>query len=183
MGLVSRATGRAGRQRQRQANAAGASREDGHGAAEKRGSRPPPGHWSGRAACWPPCLELVAFAAACARVEQQAALHLAKASTPLTRSPLSPMLTWPSAHATARIRMPVRGRPSRWRAPPRTDAAASVPLSSTASFVTARMHDIDPQDWLADVLARIAERSVQKLDEPLRWNCQNPNAVHDAMAA
>ena len=45
------------------------------------------------------------------------------------------------------------------------------------------MHDIDPQDWLADVLARIAERSVQKLDEPLRWNCQNPNAVHDAMAA
>src|SRR5207342_2896771 len=37
-------------------------------------------------------------------------------------------------------------------------------------IVTAKMNDIDPQAWLADVLARIAEQPVQKLDELLPWN-------------
>ncbi len=37
-------------------------------------------------------------------------------------------------------------------------------------IVTAKMNDVDPQAWLADVLARIAEHSVQKLDELLPWN-------------
>jgi transposase len=37
-------------------------------------------------------------------------------------------------------------------------------------IVTAKMNNIDPQAWLADVLARIAEHSVQKLDELLPWN-------------
>jgi transposase len=37
-------------------------------------------------------------------------------------------------------------------------------------IVTAKMNDIDPQAWLADVLARIAEHPVQKLDELLPWN-------------
>ncbi|SHK62319.1 IS66 C-terminal element [Bradyrhizobium lablabi] len=36
-------------------------------------------------------------------------------------------------------------------------------------IVTAKMNDIDPQAWLADVLARIAEHPVQKLDELLPW--------------
>jgi transposase len=36
--------------------------------------------------------------------------------------------------------------------------------------VTAKMNDIDPQAWLADVLARIAEHPVQKLDDLLPWN-------------
>ncbi|MCW3476305.1 IS66 family transposase [Limobrevibacterium gyesilva] len=36
-------------------------------------------------------------------------------------------------------------------------------------IVTARMNDIDPQAWLADVLARIAEHPVQKLAELLPW--------------
>ena len=42
-------------------------------------------------------------------------------------------------------------------------------------FVTARMNDIDPQAWLADVLARIAEHPVQKLDELLPWNWRQLN--------
>jgi hypothetical protein len=37
-------------------------------------------------------------------------------------------------------------------------------------IVTAKMNDIDPQAWLADVLARIAEHPVQQLDELLPWN-------------
>jgi len=41
-------------------------------------------------------------------------------------------------------------------------------------IVTAKMNDIDPQAWLADVLARIAEHPVQKLDELLPWNWRKP---------
>jgi len=36
-------------------------------------------------------------------------------------------------------------------------------------IVTAKMNDIDPQAWLADVLGRIAEHSARKLDELLPW--------------
>ena len=39
-------------------------------------------------------------------------------------------------------------------------------------IVTAKMNDVDPQAWLADVLARIAEHPVQKIDELLPWNWQ-----------
>src|SRR6266436_2905713 len=37
-------------------------------------------------------------------------------------------------------------------------------------IVTAKINDVDPQAWLADVLARIAEHPVQQLDELLPWN-------------
>jgi transposase len=37
-------------------------------------------------------------------------------------------------------------------------------------IVTAKMNDVDPQAWLADVLARIAEHPIHKLDELLPWN-------------
>jgi transposase len=39
-------------------------------------------------------------------------------------------------------------------------------------IVTAKMNDVDPQAWLADVLARIADHPVQKLDELLPWSWQ-----------
>jgi transposase len=35
---------------------------------------------------------------------------------------------------------------------------------------TARLNDVDPQAWLADVLARIADHPATKLDELLPWN-------------
>jgi transposase len=35
--------------------------------------------------------------------------------------------------------------------------------------VTAKMNDIDPQAWLADVLPRIADHPVHKLDELMPW--------------
>jgi hypothetical protein len=43
-------------------------------------------------------------------------------------------------------------------------------------IVTAKMNDIDPQAWLADVLARIAEHPVQRLDELLPWNWRSLGA-------
>ena len=37
-------------------------------------------------------------------------------------------------------------------------------------IVTAKMNDLDPHAWLADVLTRIAAHPVQNLDELLPWN-------------
>jgi len=37
-------------------------------------------------------------------------------------------------------------------------------------IVTAKLNDVDPRAWLADVLARIADHSVQRLHELLPWN-------------
>jgi transposase len=42
-----------------------------------------------------------------------------------------------------------------------------------ATFImTAKLNDIDPQAWLADVLARINDHAVHRLDELLPWNWQ-----------
>jgi len=41
-------------------------------------------------------------------------------------------------------------------------------------IATARLNDIDPQAWLADALARIADIPQNRLDELLPWNWQKP---------
>jgi hypothetical protein len=38
---------------------------------------------------------------------------------------------------------------------------------------TARLNDVDPQAWLADVLARIASHPIRSLDELLPGNWRN----------
>ena len=43
-------------------------------------------------------------------------------------------------------------------------------------IVTAKMNDVDPQAWLGDVLTRIAELPIQKLDELLPWNWRSLQA-------
>ncbi len=43
-------------------------------------------------------------------------------------------------------------------------------------IVTAKMNDVDPQAWLADVLARIAEHPAHRLDELLPWNWRPADA-------
>ena len=37
-------------------------------------------------------------------------------------------------------------------------------------IATAKLNDVDPQAWLADVLARLADQPVHRLDELLPWN-------------
>jgi hypothetical protein len=44
-------------------------------------------------------------------------------------------------------------------------------------IVTAKMNDIDPQAWLADVLARIAGHPSHQLDELLPWNWRPTTAA------
>ena len=39
-------------------------------------------------------------------------------------------------------------------------------------IVSAKLNDIDPQAWLADVLARIAEHPARQLDKLMPWNWQ-----------
>ena len=46
---------------------------------------------------------------------------------------------------------------------------------------TARLNDIDPEAWLADVVARIADHPISKLDELLPWKWEK--AVPQAIAA
>src|SRR6266700_2127787 len=41
---------------------------------------------------------------------------------------------------------------------------------------TARLNDVDPQAWLADLLTRIAEHPVHRLDELLPWNWRPASA-------
>ena len=39
---------------------------------------------------------------------------------------------------------------------------------------TARLNDVDPHAWLADVLARINDHNIQRLDQLLPWNWKTP---------
>jgi transposase len=49
-------------------------------------------------------------------------------------------------------------------------------------IVTAKLNDVDPRAWLADVLARIADHPVQRLHELLPWHWRDQKS-QNAMAA
>jgi len=51
-------------------------------------------------------------------------------------------------------------------------------------IVTAKLNDVDPQAWLADVLARIAEHPASRIDQLLPWNWKAVREeTHTAAAA
>ncbi len=49
-------------------------------------------------------------------------------------------------------------------------------------IVTAKLNDLDPQAWLADVLRRISDHPVSRLAELLPWNWRH-HASRGAAAA
>ncbi len=49
-------------------------------------------------------------------------------------------------------------------------------------IITAKLNDIDPRAWLADVLARIADHPASKLDELLPWNWARERERHTLAA-
>jgi transposase len=50
-------------------------------------------------------------------------------------------------------------------------------------IMTAKLNNVDPQAWLADVLRRIADHSASRLDELLPWNWRKPAVNHVTAAA
>jgi transposase len=50
-------------------------------------------------------------------------------------------------------------------------------------IISAKMNDVDPQAWLADVLARIATHPAHRLGELLPWNWKPPASIAAARAA
>lgn len=50
-------------------------------------------------------------------------------------------------------------------------------------IVTAKLNDVDPQAWLADVLARIADHPTQCLDDLLPWHWAKAKASRADQAA
>jgi len=49
-------------------------------------------------------------------------------------------------------------------------------------IVTAKLNDVDPQAWLADVLARIADHPARDIDDLLPWNWRPASAPHSQPA-
>jgi IS66 C-terminal element len=49
-------------------------------------------------------------------------------------------------------------------------------------IMTAKLNDVDPQAWLADVLARIASIPQGRLHELLPWEWQKANELKEAAA-
>src|SRR5437868_14805675 len=61
-----------------------------------------------------------------------------------------------------------------------SDRGADRAAVMATLIMTAKLNDIDPQAWLADVLARIAEHPIQRLDELLPWNWRAIRNVNQA---
>jgi transposase len=49
-------------------------------------------------------------------------------------------------------------------------------------IVTAKLNDVDPQAWLADVLAGINDHAIHRLDQLLPWNWKPANGLRKLAA-
>ncbi len=55
-----------------------------------------------------------------------------------------------------------------------SDRGADRAAFMATLIMTAKLNDIDPQAWLADILARIADTPIIKLEQLLPWNWTRP---------
>ncbi len=63
---------------------------------------------------------------------------------------------------------------------PAPNVEPTAPATMTTLIMTAKLNDIDPQAWLADVLARINDHASHRLDELQPWNWCKPVPSHAA---
>src|SRR4051794_31172719 len=56
-----------------------------------------------------------------------------------------------------------------------SERGADRAASMTTLIMTAKLNDVDPQAWLTDVLARIADMPQSRIAELLPWNWDHPN--------
>ena len=64
-----------------------------------------------------------------------------------------------------------------------SDRGGRRAASMYSLIITAKMNGVDPQAWLADVLARIATHPAHRIDELLPWNWVSPALALSARAA
>jgi IS66 C-terminal element len=53
---------------------------------------------------------------------------------------------------------------------PLSDRGGDRAAAMYSLIVTAKLNDVDPRAWLADVLRRIADQPIKRLEELLPWN-------------
>jgi hypothetical protein len=63
-----------------------------------------------------------------------------------------------------------------------SDRGGEQAASMYTLIATAKLNNIDPQAWLADVLRRIADHPARRLHELLPWNWHAPTTEHAAAA-
>jgi hypothetical protein len=56
-----------------------------------------------------------------------------------------------------------------------SERGADRAAAMTTLIMTAKLNDVDPQAWLADVLGQIADIPQGRLAELLPWNWKQPN--------
>jgi transposase len=64
-----------------------------------------------------------------------------------------------------------------------SDRGAERAAVMATLIMTARLNDIDPKAWLADVFARIADMPQNRLQELLPWNWTPPASRSSDQAA
>jgi transposase IS66-like protein/transposase IS66 family protein len=57
---------------------------------------------------------------------------------------------------------------------------SKAPIAAEAVIATAKLNDIDPQAWFADVLARLPDHPARRIHELLPWNWRPHNVAHAA---
>ncbi len=63
-----------------------------------------------------------------------------------------------------------------------SDRAGERAAALYSLIATAKMNNVDPQAWLADVLARIATHPAHRLDELSPWNWRSLAAAENIAA-
>ena len=63
-----------------------------------------------------------------------------------------------------------------------SDAGGERAAAMYSLIVTAKLNDVDPRAWLADVLARIADHPASRLDQLLPWNWAAPSTPEQQAA-